>query len=243
MPDLQIIREEYVITAAIRRPEAMNAINFDLMKNLETLLDELEARNELRLFILTGSDNSFISGGDLREFHSIKNAEGAKEMTQRMISILERIENLKCWTLAAINGHTYGGGWEIMLSFDFRVALSDAKFGFTQGKFYLPPGWGGITKLTHTVGRNLALYWLASRKVIDAETAQKNGLIQDIFESYEYDDKLETLKKSLIHNDRPFIEYVKRKDLKRAADEVDPFSRFWESKEHLRRVDEFLSRK
>ena len=242
MPDLQIIREKYVTTAVIRRPEAMNAINFELMENFETLLDELETKDNLRLFILTGSDNSFISGGDLREFHSIKHAEGAKEMTQRMNSILERIENLKCWTLAAINGHTYGGGWEIMLSFDFRVALSDAKFGFTQGKFYLPPGWGGITKLTDTVGRNLALYWLASSKIIDAETARKNGLIQDIFDSYEYDDKLETLKKSLIHNDRPFIEYVKRKDLKSAADEVNPFSRFWESEEHLRRVDEFLSK-
>ncbi len=242
MPDLQIIREKYVTTAVIRRPEAMNAINFELMENFETLLDELETKDNLRLFILTGSDNSFISGGDLREFHSIKHAEGAKEMTQRMNSILERIENLKCWTLAAINGHTYGGGWEIMLSFDFRVALSDAKFGFTQGKFYLPPGWGGITKLTDTVGRNLALYWLASSKIIDAETARKNGLIQDTFDSYEYDDKLETLKKSLIHNDRPFIEYVKRKDLKSAADEVNPFSRFWESEEHLRRVDEFLSK-
>lgn len=242
MPDLQILREEYVTTAVIRRPEAMNAINFELMNDFETLLDELETMDELRLFILTGSDNSFISGGDLREFHSIKNAEGAKEMTQRMISILERIESLKCWTLAAINGHAYGGGWEIMLSFDFRVALSNAKIGFTQGKFYLPPGWGGITKLTNAVGRNLALYWLASRKIIDAETARKHGLIQDIFESYEYDDKLETLKKSLVHNDRQFIEYVKRKDLKRTADEVDPFSRFWESEEHLKRVDEFLSR-
>ena len=234
--------KEHTVIARINRPEAMNAVNFELMEQLETLLSKLEKDEEVRLFILTGTGKSFIAGGDLREFHSIRDAEGAREMSARMINILKRIEELPCLTLAAINGHAYGGGWETMLSFDFRVAKVSAKFGFTQGKFYLPPGWGGITKLTDTVGRNLALYWLASSKVIDAETARKNGLIQDTFESYEYVDKLETLKKSLIHNDRPFIEYVKRKDLKSAADEVNPFSRFWESEEHLRRVDEFLSK-
>lgn len=221
----------------------MNAINFEVMDALETLLDELEQDDELRLFILSGSGNSFISGGDLREFHQMKDAEGAKKMTRRMMNILERIEQLPCWTLAAVNGPAYGGGWETTLAFDFRIAVSTATFGFTQGKFYLPPGWGGTTKLTKTVGRNLALYWLASQKVINAETALKSGLLQDVFKEDEYDQKLAQLKRTLIKNDRKFIEYTKRKDLKKAEDEIEPFNTFWESEEHLKRVDEFLSRK
>jgi len=221
----------------------MNAINFDVMSQLESFLDELEDDNELRLFVLTGSSNSFISGGDLREFHQIKDAEGAKEMTRRMISILKRIEHLPCWTLAAVNGPAYGGGWETMLSFDFRIAISSATIGFTQGKFYLPPGWGGITKLTEVVGRNQALYWLASQKVIDAKTALQSGLIQNVFEEDHYEENLAYLKKSLIKNDRKFIEYIKRKDLQKSEDEIEPFSTFWESDEHLKRVDEFLTRK
>ncbi|MDX1641247.1 MAG: enoyl-CoA hydratase/isomerase family protein [Balneolaceae bacterium] len=240
---LIIQREPFITKAAISRPEAMNAINFEVMDALESLLDELENDDELRLFILTGAGESFISGGDLREFHQIKDAEGAKEMTQRMMSILERIQQLPCWTLAAVNGTAYGGGWETMLAFDFRIAISTASFGFTQGKFYLPPGWGGITKLTRTVGRNQALYWLASQKVIDAETALKSGLIQDVFEPDEYEQKLTRLKKALTKNDRTFIEYIKRKDLKKTEDEIEPFSTFWESEEHLKRVDEFLNRK
>lgn len=221
----------------------MNAINFEMMDALETLLDELEQDDKLRLFILTGSGPSFISGGDLREFHQIKDAEGAKAMTRRMMGILERIEQLPCWTLAAVNGPAYGGGWETILSFDFRIAVSTATFGFTQGKFYLPPGWGGITKLTETVGRNQTMYWLASQKVIGSETALKSGLIQDVFEENEYEEKLTRLKKSLIKNNRAFIEYIKSKDLQKTEDEIEPFSTFWESEEHLKRVDEFLSRK
>jgi len=219
----------------------MNAINFDVMDQLESLLDELENDEKLRLFVLTGTNNSFISGGDLREFHQIKDAEGAKEMTRRMISILERIKNLPCWTLAAMNGPAYGGGWETILSFDFRIARSTATIGFTQGKFYLPPGWGGITKLTEIVGRNRTLYWLASQKIIDAKTALQSGLIQDVFDSNEYEEKLARLKKSLIKNDRKFIEYIKRRDLQNSQDEIEPFSTFWESEEHLERVEKFLS--
>ncbi|WP_234570615.1 enoyl-CoA hydratase/isomerase family protein [Rhodohalobacter sp. 614A] len=240
---LIIQKEPFIVQAAINRPEAMNAINFEVMNALESLLDELEQDHELRLFILTGAGSSFISGGDLREFHQIKDADGAKEMTRRMMSVLSRIEQLPCWTLAAVNGPAYGGGWETLLAFDFRIAISTATFGFTQGKFYLPPGWGGITKLTETVGRDQAMYWLASHKMIDAETAWKSGLIQDVFGENEYDQKLTNLKKALVKNDRKFIQYIKRKDLLKSEDEIEPFSTFWESEEHLKRVDDFLKRK
>lgn len=240
---LTITNDPFVITAAIDRPEARNAINFDVMEKLENLLTEIENNPELRLFILTGGGDSFISGGDLREFHQIKDAEGAKKMTRRMIRILDRIKNLTCWTLAALNGHTYGGGWELSLAFDFRVASSSAKIGFTQGKFYLPPGWGGITSLTRVVGKSQAQYWLASQKVVTAAEAFKSGFLQDIFDEKEYGARLQDLKRSLTLNDRAFIEYVKRSDIRSAEDEIDPFSSFWESELHQRRVDDFLNRK
>lgn len=243
MSILSIHKDPFITTATICRPDAMNAINFELMDQLEALLDQLEVDKDVRLFVLTGSEISFISGGDLKEFHQIKDAEGAKRMTLRMIYLLERIENLPCWTLAALNGDVYGGGWEMMLSFDFRIARDDIKIGFTQGKFYLPPGWGGITKLSKIVGREQALYWLASNRVITAKAALKQGLIQDVFESDHFESKLEELNKELTRNDRTYIDYVKRKDLKSPSDEVDPFSNFWESEEHLQRVDRFLNRK
>lgn len=243
MSILSIHKDPFITIATIRRPDAMNAINFELMDRMEALLDQLESDDEVRLFILSGSENSFISGGDLKEFHQIKDAEGAKRMTLRMIRLLERIENLPCWTIAALNGDVYGGGWEMMLSFDFRVARDDIKIGFTQGKFYLPPGWGGITNLSRVVGREQALYWLASNRVITAGAALNHGLIQEVFESDHFDGLMEELSKELTRNDRTYIDYLKRKDLKSPSDEVDPFSHFWESDEHLKRVDRFLNRK
>lgn len=243
MSILSIHKESFITTATIRRPDAMNAINFELMDRLEALLDQLEKDDDIRLFVLTGSENSFISGGDLKEFHQIKDAEGAKRMTQRIIHLLERIENLPFWTLAALNGDAYGGGWEMMLSFDFRVAADDIRIGFTQGKFYLPPGWGGITNLSKVVGREQALYWLASNRIISSGDALTHGLIHEVFDAVHFDKKLDELKKELIRNDRTYINYVKRKDLKSPSDEIDPFSQFWESDEHLKRVERFLNRK
>ena len=243
MAILQIERETYTTTARISRPETMNAINFDLMDELEALLDEIEKDKEIRLFILTGSEKSFISGGDLREFHQIEDTEGAKKMSAKMISILSRIEQLNCWTLAAINGQTYGGGWEMMLYFDFRIASEAIKIGFTQGNFYLPPGWGGIHKLCAAVGREQALYWLATSKVVDASTALAHGLVQEVVPEFAFDERVQTLKKELTANDRAYIKYIKSKNLKSPEDEIDPFTQFWVSEEHLKRVDEFLSRK
>jgi enoyl-CoA hydratase/carnithine racemase len=241
---ISVVNEPSIVTAVIERPKALNAINFDIMARLEEILDELEQDPELRLFILTGSGKSFISGGDLREFHSITDAEGAKVMSGRMIAILKRIEQLSCWTLAAVNGVTYGGGWETMLSFDFRIAASSAKFGFTQGKFYLPPGWGGIQSLSKIVGHSTARYWLASQKIIDAGTALQSGLIQDKFDDEDYSEKLEELKQNLTLNDRDFIKYIKESGARRnPMDEIEPFSRFWESREHKTRVQEFLNKK
>jgi len=240
---IHISRKKYILKAVIDRPEAMNAINFEVMDRLESLLDEAEKDDQLRLFMLTGTENRFISGGDLREFHQIESAEGARQMSKRMLSILERIENLPCWTLAAVNGHAYGGGWETMLSFDFRVAKSSAKFGFTQGKFYLPPGWGGLTRLSDTVGRELADYWLASQKVINSSEALRSGLIQDLFPDETYEEQLLKLIQKLTLNDRSFIDYIKGDKQRDITKELKPFSEFWESREHIDRVQTFLNRR
>lgn len=238
---VEISNSADVLKVTIDRPEAMNAINFRVMDRLESALDKAEKDADLRLFILTGTENRFISGGDLREFHQIESAEGAREMSKRMLSILDRIEKLSCWTLAAVNGHAYGGGWETMLSFDFRIAKASAKFGFTQGKFYLPPGWGGLTRLSKAVGRERADYWLASQKVIDAKTALQSGLIQDLFPNESYSDQLGKLIQRLTLNDRNYIEYMKGEKKRDITRELEPFSKFWENKEHIRRVNNFLN--
>jgi len=241
---LRIEESGYVTTAIIERPEAMNAVNFELMDRLEQLVEKLTHSDSVRLFILKGSEGSFISGGDLREFHQLETAEEARSMTNRMLRLLDRIRNLPLWTVAAMNGATYGGGWEIAAAFDFRIAKRGISIGFTQGKFYLPPGWGGIASLKQLVPVQKALYWLASQSVISAEEAHQSGFVDELLESDTYDDSLAKLAKNLTSNDRQFIKYLKSSAHFDGPDEeVTPFSLFWESEEHRDRVQAFLDRK
>jgi len=241
---LKTEHRDFVTIATVNRPEARNAVNFELMEQLERLLDDLEKDDQTRLFILTGTGESFISGGDLREFHQLKKAEEARRMTKRMIGILDRIENLPFWSLAAINGYAYGGGWETAAAFDFRLAHDEVKIGFTQGLFYLPPGWGGITRLSRLVGRSRALYWLASQQVIGAEEAGRSGFIDQYFGKDAFEDNLHAVAEKLTLNDREFIRYLKSSgSMTSQKEEIEPFSKFWESEEHLKRVEAFLNRK
>jgi len=244
---LKITRKGYICEARIDRPDARNAINFELMDRFESLLDELEESDNYRVFILTGTGKSFISGGDLREFHQITKAEPARLMGKRMHKILQRIEQLPMWTVAAVNGYAYGGGWEIMLAFDFRVSVQSAAFGFTQGKFYLPPGWGGLTRLAETTGRKTALWLLATQEVLDPDRALDLGLVNRIYPDDSFTDSVDELADQLSINDREFISHLKNRSMrKREAfyeninDELEPFGNFWEHDEHIRRVNNFL---
>lgn len=251
MSVLKVEPKGHICRATIDRPKSRNAINFQVMKELEELLDELESNQQTRCFILTGAgQQTFISGGDLREFHTIKTAEEAKPMAKRMLSILKRIEELPCWTIAAVNGAAYGGGCEIMLAFDFRIASEEAVFGFTQGKFYLPPGWGGLTRLVEKVGRSTALRWLAEAKIVGTEEALEQNLIDRTVEEGQLQKQSLHWARDLSHNDRDFIKNLKRGAMQltkarwEAIDaELDSFAEFWESDLHEQRVEKFLNRK
>lgn len=250
MSVLKVEQKDHICRATIDRPKSRNAINFEVMKELEDLLDVLESSQEIRCFILTGAGQQmFISGGDLREFHTLKTAEEARPMAKRMLSILKRIEQLPCWTMAAINGAAYGGGCEMMLAFDFRVASNEAVFGFTQGKFYLPPGWGGLTRLVEKVGRSTALQWLAEAKIVDTETALKHNLIDRIAGQNQLKEQSSSWAQELSHNDRAFIKNLKQGAMRLTRArwdaieaELDSFAKFWESDLHEQRVEKFLNR-
>lgn len=243
---------EHIFWARIDRPETLNAIDFDTMEEIEELLDSLENNSDIRVFILSGNGNDhFTSGGDLQKFSKLTNENDGRLMARRMSQILERIEALECWTIACINGNAYGGGCEITLAFDFRIASNNARLGFTQGRFYLPPGWGGMTRLVEFVGRSTALEWFGSQAIINAETAQMHGLTNHIVSSGQLESFTVDFAQKLCSNDRSYIGSIK--SLARHAHhdereisfahELEIFSQFWETQEHFDRLDTFLKRK
>ncbi len=250
MSIVKVEQNNSLLWAQIDRPEVHNAINFAVMEELEDLLSNVETDNNIRAVILSGSGDAFISGGDLEEFHTLKTAAEAKKMAVRMLDILERIEHLPCWTIACINAPAYGGGCEMMLAFDFRIASDDAIFGFTQAKFYLPPGWGGLTRLIERVGRSTALKWLAEAATVNAETALDHKLIDACYPAGELKPAVKDFADRITKNDRHFINNLKErarqfgKDRRKAIDaELKTFTEFWENELHEQRVERFLNRK
>ncbi len=249
MEPLPVKQDGHILHATVNRPDSRNAINFDVMDAMESVLDRLEKEENIRAFILRGAGGHFISGGDLKEFHTLKSAEEAKPMARRMLSILQRLEQLPCWTIACINGAAYGGGCETMLAFDFRIATPSATFGFTQAKFYLPPGWGGLTRLVERVGRSTALRWLGEAAIIDAETALHHKLIDRLAGEKSLEEETLQWAGELCRNDRRFIGNLKEGAMRLAKarwkaiqEELDSFAHFWEHPKHEERVQKFIDR-
>ncbi|MAL18234.1 MAG: hypothetical protein CL670_02135 [Balneola sp.] len=242
---------EHILWATINRPKARNAVDFDVIEKLEELVTQVEREDDIRVLILSGAgDQSFVAGGDLKKFHTIKSKDKAVEMSKRMHDLFNRIERLPCWTVACINGDAYGGGIELMLAFDFRISAPKVKFGFTQGRFYLVPGWGGLTRLVEKVGKAKALEWCGKSEIISAESALKNGIVEFILTGIDLEKEALEWAEKLTKNDRVFIKTLKegasrfspqRKEALEA--EIEPFSSLWVDEKHLERVEKFMSKK
>lgn len=239
---------KHLLRATITRPEALNAVNFRVMDDLEQIISRVEKDEEIRVLLFSGAGGqSFVSGGDLKEFHTIKSKAKAREMSYRMQDILNRLEELPCWNIALVNGNAYGGGIEMMLAFDFRIAAPGVKLGFTQGRFHLTPGWGGLTRLVEKTGRAKALKWLAHTDIISAEQALNEGIIDEILPGEDIEKEALDWVNLLAKNDRSYISALKsgafpgKTDRIRAMRrEVKPFTEMWVSDEHVRRVEEFF---
>ncbi len=237
---------KHVLWATIDRSEARNALNFKTIEELEAIVEQLENDSEIRLFILSGSGSkSFVAGGDLKEFHTVTEKQKAIDLSHRMQDLLNRIECLPCWTLAFINGDAYGGGIELMLAFDFILSAKHSKFGFTQGRFFLTPGWGGFTRLIEKAGRSKALEWQGMAKVISAEVLLDERLLNAIL------DKTEVLSwaEHLLHNNRDFIRTLKNNTLvnsevryQKMRAEIEPFAELWIHESHTSRVEKFIKK-
>lgn len=235
-----------ILWAKIDRPKARNAINFRVIDQLEELVSEIETDNSIKVFIFSGEGKtSFIAGGDLKEFHTITKKEEAVKVSERMQALFRRIEELPCWNIAFINGDAYGGGIECMMAFDFIISAAHSQFGFTQGRFYLTPGWGGLTRLIERVGRPKALEWQGKAEIKTAQQLLHHNFLNAIVEEQNVLDWAEPLLK----NGRDFIKTLKRNSsiksserFKKMKNEIEPFANLWVDENHTSRVEKFIQK-
>jgi len=172
---------ERVGIITIDRPAVHNAISLATMDELERVLSRLEQSSKVGAVVLTGAgERTFVSGGDLKDFAQLETHESAAAMSRRMQLLMARFESLPIPMIGAINGDCLGGGCEVALATDIRVASEGSHFGFKQVALGITPAWGGRRRLVQLVGRAKALMLLLSGESLDAREAEHLGLVDKV---------------------------------------------------------------
>lgn len=174
-------REGHIALITMNRPEALNALNRQVLEELSQVLDQVEADPELYVAIVTGAGRSFVAGADIGQMSTLSSAE-AKAFGLFGNQVFLKLENLSKPTIAAVNGFALGGGCELALSCDIRVATKRSKFGQPEVNLSLIPGAGGTQRLPRLVGPGIAKEMIFTGKIISAEEAKEIGLVNHVTE-------------------------------------------------------------
>ena len=173
-------KEDGIGIITINRPEELNAQNSEMLAELTALLTDIEVDNEVRVIIITGSgDKAFIAGSDVREMLS-KTSITIREFHIANRILLEKLERLPKPVIAAVNGFALGGGCELAMSCDLRIAAENARFGQPEINLGIIPGAGGTQRLVRLVGMTKAKELIYTGDLIDAKTALSIGLVNKV---------------------------------------------------------------
>ena len=164
----------------INRPEALNALNLDVIAELSRTIDIVGVDDGIKVVIITGAgEKSFCAGADIAYMVNIEPMKAERYATSAQ-SVLNKIEKLEKPVIAAINGFALGGGCELSLVCDMRIASSNAKIGQPEVTIGIPPGWGGTQRLTRIIGPAKAKELIFTGKMITAEEAAQIGLVNKV---------------------------------------------------------------
>lgn len=167
----------------LHRPEGLNAFNYDMLSELGQIIEAIRINPDIRVVIFTGSGNrSFSVGADLKERKNLTDSQ-VKRNLYKMGEVLTAIEYLPQPTIAMINGFAFGGGIELALSCDFRIAAHSAKMGLTETSLAIIPGAGGTQRLPRLIGESKALELILTARRLNADEAFDYGLLTKVVEA------------------------------------------------------------
>ena len=197
-----------VAVLTIDRPEALNALNSQVLCDLDAAISQVEADDEVRVVVLTGAGRSFVAGADIGEMVNFSAIDG-KKFGVHGGSIFLRLENLSKPVIAAINGFALGGGCELAMACDIRIASEKAKFGQPEVGLGITPGFSGTQRLPRRVGVAKAKELIFSGKQIGAEEAKRIGLVNEVYAAEELLNKAVEMAKSFTANAPIAVKYSK----------------------------------
>lgn len=176
--NLTVERKGAVGIITVNRPKSLNALSRATVAELAAAIEELNADDAIRAIVLTGAgEKAFVAGADISEFNALRSAEEAAEYARAGQAVLNRIERLPKPVIAAINGYALGGGCELAMACDIRIAADIARLGQPEINLGIIPGYGGTQRLTRLVGKGMAKLLVLGGDPITAQEAQHIGLV------------------------------------------------------------------
>jgi enoyl-CoA hydratase len=212
---LKIEVKDEIAIITINRPKALNALNTRFFNEMDNAVESISKNKNIRVLIITGEGKAFVAGADIAEMVDMTPEQGTA-FSKKGQNTFNGIENLRIPVIGAINGFALGGGLELAMACDFRIASTKAKFGQPEVNLGMIPGYAGTQRLSRLVGPADALYLLTTAEIINAENALRIGLIQKIVEPEELIDEVMKIAQTIASKGPKAIEkvkYVTRKGL------------------------------
>jgi enoyl-CoA hydratase len=246
MRDLLLEVQRGVATLSINRPQSRNALALQTMAELDQALDDV-LRESARVLVIRGAGSqAFCAGGDLKELEQLRSEGDAASMAARMRATLDRLPQLPIPVIAGVNGDALGGGAELAVACDFRVAASHARIAFAQVTLGIMPAWGANERLAELVGRGRALHLLLGGQAISAADALRVGLVEEVLPSDEFDARLTEIAHTIAAAPAATTSGIKRSvDAVRpnrhpnlAGEAIEAFARTWAHPDHWKALND-----
>ena len=206
---LLLEKEDGIGILYINRPDAMNALNTGVLEEIIQAVGEISRDNEIQVLIITGAgDKSFVAGADIKEMHALTAVEG-REFGYIGQAAFRAIEKLEKPVIAAVNGFALGGGCELAMAADIRLASEKAKFGQPEVGLGITPGFGGTQRLPRLVGEGRAMELILTANTINAEEAYRIGLVNHIYPAADLLDEARKMARKIMANAPLAVKYAK----------------------------------
>ncbi|MDY6934219.1 MAG: enoyl-CoA hydratase-related protein [Spirochaetota bacterium] len=201
--------DDGLATVTLNRPESLNALSSAVADDIRKAANNLRIDDEVRVIIVTGGGRAFAAGADIKE---LKDATpvGARDWVRNLFDSFEALGKLPKPVIAAVNGMAVGGGCELALACDFIIASDKAKFGVPEIKIGVFPGAGGMYRLVKAVGIRMAKELVFIGDPIDAETAQKIGLVNRVIPADSFIDEVKALARNIANRSSIALKYAKQ---------------------------------
>ena len=203
-------KSEGIATITINRPEKLNAMDQETIQEILSALDDAEKDENIRVVVITGAgDRAFSAGADISGMKG-RTPLDSRKSSQLGQQPMNRVEDLEKPVIAAINGYALGGGLELAMACDFRIASENARLGQPEINIGLVPGWGGTQRLPRFVGKALAKEMIFTGRMIDAKTAEQHGLVNKVVPAAQLKSAVQELATELLNKPPVAIKVAKQ---------------------------------